>query len=72
MQESIYQRLFSINNPIASGFVSDKILCERNIYIHTHTHTHTEVENEFTQVNLANTFLFKSTKSKAKERDARH
>ena len=66
MQESIYQGLFSVNNLIASGFVSDKILCERNIYIYT------EVENELTQVNLANTFLFKSTKSKAKERYDRH
>ena len=40
MQESIYQGLFNVNNLIASGFVSDKILCERNIYIYTHTHTH--------------------------------
>lgn len=31
MQESISQELFSANNLIASGFVSDKILCERNI-----------------------------------------
>ena len=68
MQESIYQGLFSVNNLIASRFVSDKILCERNIYIYIYT----EVENELAQVNLANTFLFKSTKSKAEERYTRH